>query len=73
MEKSVANDDSLIELEKIVNSATIETEVECPPVNLTPTHDRVEYPTGPKLALISLALCLAVFLVALGMSAHPVF
>lgn len=34
----------------------------------TTREDGKEYPSGPKLGLIVLALCLSVFLVALGMS-----
>ena len=37
-------------------------------IKTTPTRDDgTEYPTGVKLGLISLALCLSVFLIALGM------
>lgn len=51
----------------LVHTATAEPDNE-PSLKATTTReDGTEYPTGPKLTLIVLALCLSVFLVALGM------
>jgi hypothetical protein len=53
----------------LFHTATAEPGNEHPPIKaITTREDGTEYPTGPKLALIALALCLSVFLVALGMS-----
>lgn len=41
-------------------------EVPPPPVETAKREDGTEYPTGIKLGLIVLALCLSVFLMALG-------
>lgn len=51
------------------HSGTDEKTVETSPMEeaeaLDKLSDEVEYPTGSKLAIITLALCLSVFLVAL--------
>lgn len=53
----------------LVQTATAEPDNEHPSIKATTTReDGTEYPKGPKLALIALALCLSVFLVALGIS-----
>lgn len=55
---------------ELVKFAEATRDTECPPVEPTnPLENEEEYPKGPKLILISLALCLAVFLVALGATA----
>jgi hypothetical protein len=52
----------------LVQTATAEPDSLHTPVQAVNTReDGTEYPTGLKLGLIALALCLSVFLVALGM------
>jgi hypothetical protein len=52
----------------LVQTATAEPDKQHPSLKASTTReDGTEYPTGLKLALIALALCLSVFLVALGM------
>lgn len=51
----------------------IETSGEAEAKGLEKLEDELEYPSGPKLALITLALCMSVFLVALvSMPCHNV-
>jgi hypothetical protein len=52
----------------LVHTDTAEPDSLHAPVEAVNTReDGTEYPTGVKLGLIALALCLSVFLVALGM------
>lgn len=53
---------------ELVKTVTAKPDNEINSLKATTTReDGTEYPTGPKLTLIVLALCLSVFLVALGM------
>lgn len=53
------------EQQKVVQTEKSEVNAEHPAGEPT-TREVAEHTTGPKLALITLALCLGVFLVALG-------
>lgn len=55
---------------ELVKPAATALDTERPQVEITNSlENEEEYPKGAKLVLISLALCLAVFLVALGATA----
>ena len=55
------------EQEKVAQTAKAELNAE-QPAGETTTPEGTEHRKGPQLALITLALCLGVFLIALGLS-----